>query len=111
MSKLTPILVAALASTTAAPALAQDDDRPQMVVRHDDLNLTSVGGRERLDARVRSAIRQLCNTGQKQDLRLRAVSLECEAEAKRSVEPQLAALYNGNGAKFASDKPAVVAAP
>ncbi len=111
MSKLTLILVAALASTTAAPALAQDDDAPSVVVRHDDLNLASVSGRERLDARVRSAIRQVCNTGQKLDLKVRAAALECEADAKRSIEPQLAALYNGSGAKFASDKPAVVAAP
>lgn len=111
MSKLTLILVAALASTTAAPALAQDDDAPSVVVRHDDLNLTSVSGRERLHTRVRSAIREMCGTSQKLDLRARAATLECEAAAKRSVEPQLAALYSGNSAKFASDKPAVVAAP
>ncbi len=33
------------------------------------------------------------------------------AQAKRSIEPQLAALLNGSTAKFASDKPPVVAAP
>ena len=36
---------------------------------------------------------------------------ECEAQARRSVDPQLASLLKGSSARFASEKPPVVAAP
>lgn len=111
MSKLSLTLAAVAASTTFTPAFAQDDDVPRVAVRYDDLNLDSASGRKRLDLRVRVAIRDLCDTRANRDLKFRAASLECEAQAKRSIEPQLAALYNGASAKFASDKPPVVAAP
>ena len=112
MSKLSLILATALASTGAVvPAAAQDDDRPSVTVRYDDLNLASAAGRERLDVRVRTAIKSMCSVDPRPSLRQRAASAECETAAKRSVEPQLAALYNGSNARFASEKPAVVGAP
>ncbi len=112
MSKLSLILVAAIASGgVAVPAFAQDDDeRPSLAVRYDDLNLSTAAGRERLDTRVRMAIKSMCSVDAR-SLRERAAGLECEAAAKRSVEPQVAALYNGSHARFASEKPPVVAAP
>ena len=95
----------------AAPAVAQDSDAPQVAVRYDDLNLSTTAGRDRLDTRVRTAIRAMCTDSSRLTLRQRAVAQECMAQAKRSIEPQLAALLNGSTAKFASDKPPVVAAP
>ena len=47
----------------------------------------------------------------RQTARLRVASQECEAHARRSVDPQLASLLNGSSARFASEKPPVVAAP
>lgn len=113
MSKLTLILTAALAaSSIAVPSLAQDGgDKATATVRYDDLNLASAAGRERLDTRVRTAIKSMCAADSRQNLQQRAASLECEAAAKRSIEPQMAALYNGASVKFASEKPPVVAAP
>ena len=112
MSKLSLILIAALAGSAASPAFAQDgDERPTATVRYDDLNLWTAAGRERLDTRVRMAIRSMCAVDPRPSLRQRAEGRECEAIAKRSVEPQVAALYNGSHARFASEKPPVVAAP
>lgn len=98
-------------ATVASPAMAQDDDRQSVTIRYDDLNLTSAAGRERLDTRVRVAIRKMCGTEVRAPMRERVAAAECEAFAKRSIEPQLAALYNGSNARFASEKPPVVAAP
>ena len=112
MPRLSLILISVVASTgVAAPACAQDDERPSVSVRYDDLNLETSAGRERLDTRVRYAIKSICAIDPRPTLAQRAAALECEAAAKRSVEPQLAALYNGSSARFASEKPPVVAAP
>lgn len=113
MSKLSLILIAALASSGAVvPAFAQDaDNRPSATIRYDDLNLSTASGRARLDTRVRMAIKSMCASDSRATLSERAASLECEAAAKRSVEPQLASLYNGSSARFAGEKPPVVAAP
>lgn len=112
MPKLSLILIAAVATTVvAAPARAQDDARPSISVRYDDLNLETSAGRERLDTRVRYAIKSMCAADPRPTLTRRAAALECQAAAKRSVEPQLAALFNGSSARFASEKPPVVAAP
>lgn len=113
MSKLSLILIAALASGGAmTPAFGREaDSPPSATVRYDDLNLSTVSGRAELDTRVRRAIKSICTTNSRVTLSERAASLECEAVAKRSVEPQLASLYNGSSARFASEKPPVVAAP
>ena len=112
MFKSTLITMAAIAVCgAAAPAVAQDSDAPQVAVRYDDLNLSTTAGRDRLDTRVRTAIRAMCTDSSRLTLRQRAVAQDCMAQAKRSIEPQLAALLNGSTAKFASDKPPVVAAP
>ncbi|HMN53780.1 MAG TPA: UrcA family protein, partial [Sphingopyxis sp.] len=48
------------ATGTAAPAMARDDEAPRVMVRYGDLDLQTVDGRERLDTRIRSAIRSMC---------------------------------------------------
>lgn len=114
-STLKPTLMLMIAITAAggasATAMAQDGRTPQIMVRHSDLDLATANGRERLDTRVRFAIRSMCNVDERQSLKQRAMAQECEAQAHRSVEPQLAALLNGSSARFASEKPPVVAAP
>lgn len=113
MLKTNLIAVAGIlaAAGLASPAAAQDDERPIAKVRYDDLNLSTTAGRERLDARVRTAVRRMCDSNSRMTLRERAASDQCRAVALRSVELQMAALYNGSTARFASEKPPVVAAP
>jgi len=114
-STLKPTLMLMIAMTAtggaSATAMAQEGDTPQILVHYNDLDLTTTSGRERLDLRVRNAIRSMCKISERQPLRQRAMAQECVAQAHRSVEPQLAALLNGSSARFASEKPPVVAAP
>ena len=113
MFKPTLALIA-LATTTggiAAPAMAQDDDAPRVMVHYGDLDLHTAAGRARLDTRIRGAIRSMCRVEPRPLPQVRANQRACEAHARSSVEPQLAALFKGSSARFASEKPPVVAAP
>lgn len=105
------LAVTLAAGGVVAPAMAQADTTPQVTIRYSDLDLATADGRERLDTRVRLAIRTMCNSEPRQSLRQRAASLECAANAQRSVNPQVASLLKGSSARFASEKPPVVAAP
>ena len=67
MAKLSLILLSAPVaciglSVPAAAAAADDGERRTVVVRYNDLNLASVEGRERLNSRVKSAVRTVCNS-------------------------------------------------
>ncbi len=55
MAKFSFLLAAPIAlAGFSVPAAAEDDgERHTVVVRYDDLNLSSVGGRERLTTRVK----------------------------------------------------------
>lgn len=112
MSKLALIMIAAIAPMAgiAAPAAAEDNERPRVAVRYDDLDLLSVAGRQQLETRVQVAIRHMCRNEPQRELWQRTAAAECERAAKRSAEPQLAALTNGNGARF-GDRPPVAAGP
>jgi UrcA family protein len=99
------------ATGAAVPAMAQDDDAPRVMVRYGDLDLQTVDGREQLDTRIRRAIRSVCRVNIRPSLEERGFERACEARARGSVEPQLAALFKGSSARFASEKPPVVAAP
>lgn len=112
MAKLTLMLLAAplVAATTVAPAAAQDDTR-SIIVRYDDLNLASASGRERLETRVRSAVRQVCGVHGGLTLRERASALACTAEATRDTDVRLAALFSGQGSRMADSGQVTVAAP
>ncbi|KQZ76447.1 hypothetical protein ASE06_07480 [Sphingopyxis sp. Root214] len=56
-------LILALSFTAAAiPAAAHAEDR-RAAVRTDDLNLSRATDRDRLDTRLKSAARAVCNTG------------------------------------------------
>lgn len=103
--------MALAAGGAAAPAMAKYDDQPHVEVAYGDLDLATAEGRERLNNRVESAIRSMCGSGSSVNIRERAAIKACETTARRSAEPQLAALLNGSNAKFAGDRPPVVAAP
>lgn len=105
------LMIAMAAGAAATPAMAQEDGAPRVMVRYGDLDLATASGRERLDTRVRTAINSMCNVHERQSLQRRAAARECVTQAQRSVEPQLAALLGGSPAKFASERPPVVAAP
>lgn len=108
---LTLITLTMAAGGIAAPAMAQDDDAPRVMVHYGDLDLQTIDGREQLDLRIRRAIRSMCRVGFRPSLQQRAFEQACEARARSSAEPQLAALLNGSSARFASEKPPVVSAP
>ena len=105
------LMIAMATGAAATPAMAQTEDAPRVMVRYSDLDLATPGGRERLDTRVRSAIRSMCNTAERLSIQQRAIAQQCVTQTQRSVEPQLAALLGGSPARFASEKPPVVAAP
>ena len=102
MTKLTCALLAAplLATGMAAPAAAQQDSH-SVIVRYDDLNLGSQAGRDRLETRVRTAVRQVCSTPDRTTLAQRARILECMADASRDANTRVAALIGGQGSQFA----------
>ncbi|HMO75507.1 MAG TPA: UrcA family protein [Sphingopyxis sp.] len=113
MAKLTLILLAAPLALTgfSVPAAAQEEK--SVVVRYDDLNLSTAPGRERLQWRVASAIRSVCDSRPhyRQTLTQRAQALECEAAARRDADVKLAGLFSGDGTALAGRGQIVVAAP
>jgi len=112
MAKLPLILLAAplVAATIVAPAAAQEE-KQSVSVRYDDLNLVSASGRERLETRVRSAVRQICGVNGRMTLTEQAHVLACKAEASRDADVKLAALFSGQGGRLADRGRMDVAAP
>ncbi len=101
---------AAVPVATAAEArVADPDGAPTVIVPYSDLNLSSVKGRARLETRVRIAIRGMCRTDPRPTLAQRALERDCVANARRSAEPQMAALFGGSDMKLALERPAEVA--
>lgn len=104
MSKLAITLLAAplaLAGATA-PAFAGDDVR-SIVVRYDDLNLTSASGRDRLTQRVKNAVETVCDSRPhyRPTLADRARAAKCEAITMRDANVKLAAVLDGSGTQYA----------
>lgn len=86
------------------PAAAQDnEDRRSLVVRYHDLNLASVEGRSKLQSRVKSAVRKVCNSRPKHRPTLHELALaqDCEAATLADAGVKLANLLNGGGARLA----------
>jgi UrcA family protein len=99
-----PLATAGLSLPAAAnPTLEEDSERHTAIVRYDDLNLSSAEGRERLTTRVRHAVREVCNTRphNRPTLRERAIANSCAKTAMADAEVKLAALFNGDGARYA----------
>ena len=119
MAKLSLILLGAPVaciglSVPAAAAAADDGERRTVVVRYNDLNLASVEGRERLNSRVKSAVRTVCNSRPNYRMTLNdlARAQNCEKATMADADVKLASLFNGDGARFADrGQTIVVAAP
>lgn len=116
MAKFSFLLAAPVAlAGFAVPAAAEDDgERHTAVVHYDDLNLSSVDGRERLTTRVKFAVQKVCGTRlhYRQGLRERAIANRCEDTALADADVKLAGLLNGEGTRLADrGKIVIVAAP
>lgn len=111
MAKLTLILLAAplVLTSISVPAAAQE--KKTVVVRYDDLNLSSATGRDRLSTRVKMAVRDVCNTRLAQGLRAEQKARQCESIAMKDADVKLASLFSGNGTALADRGPVIVAAP
>jgi UrcA family protein len=114
MAKFSFLLAAPVAlAGFSVPAAAEDDgERHTVIVRYDDLNLSSADGRERLTTRVKSAVQKVCGTRlhYRQSLRERAVADRCEDSAMADAGVKLAGLFNGESTRLADRGRIVVAA-
>lgn len=114
MAKFSFLLAAPVAlAGFSVPAAAEDDgERHTVVVRYDDLNLSSADGRERLATRVKFAVQKVCGTRlhYRQGLRERTVANRCEDSAMADADVKLAGLFNGESARLADRGRIVVAA-
>lgn len=113
MAKLSLILMAAPLALTGLSVPAAAQEGKSAVVRYDDLNLSSTQGRERLEWRIASAIRNVCDSRPhyRQTLTERALSRECEVAAHRDTNVKLAGLLGGEGAALADRGQVIVGAP
>ncbi len=111
MAKLIPILLAAPLAITGLSLPAAAQEKQSVVVRYDDLNLSSALGRERLTTRVRMAVIEVCGMRDVRDLKAKAKANTCKKIAMRDAEVKLAGLFNGNGTALADRGPVIVAAP
>ena len=102
----------ALAGFSVPAAAEEDGERHTAIVRYDDLNLSSVEGRERLSTRVKFAVQKVCGTRlhYRQGLRERAEANRCEDSAMADADVKLAGLFNGESARLADRGRIVVAA-
>lgn len=119
MAKFSLILLSAplacIGLSIPAAAAAQDEgERRTVVVRYHDLNLASVEGRERLNARVKSAVRVVCNSrpNYRQTLHQIGAAQDCEAATMADAGVKLAGLLGGDGTRMADrGKAILVSAP
>ena len=98
---LTPI---AASSALANPANSSEFSE---TVTHDDLDLTTQAGIDRLDDRIRTRINRLCRTGA-HDSDARRLQRECRIGALASVEQQVQiaiAQANSQRARLAATTP------
>lgn len=83
---MTRTLILALSLTVAgAPALAAE--QPTAEVRIADLDLSAAQGQQRLETRVKSAARSLCNNGARGVAEMARQS-QCIADVLASAKPQ-----------------------
>src|SRR3546814_15992635 len=100
-----PLATAGCSLPAAANPAAEDGiERHTAIVRYNDLNLSSVEGRERLTTRVKHAVRKVCGSRpqNRPNLRERGASNRCEKTAMAAAATKLAALFNGDGARSAA---------
>lgn len=85
---LKPILFAAAtlaAAVTASPVFAKPAVPNVRTVSYADLDLASEAGRDRLDRRIRAAVREVCGDATTFDLARRSAVRDCIAETRANV--------------------------
>ncbi len=85
----------------AAPAFAQPLDNIE--VAYQDLNLTHVAGRDRLDRRIAAAAERICGSYLITELKFDQLSRACQADVVASVQARRDALVSGE--RYASLEP------
>ena len=111
MAKLTLILLAVPLALTSISVPAAAQEKKSVVVRYDDLNLSSASGRDRLTTRVKMAVREVCDTRLAQGLRAQQKARECANDTMKDTDVKLASLFNGAGTAVADRGSVTVAAP
>lgn len=111
MAKLSLILLSApiacigLSVPAAAAAAADEGDgeRRTVVVRYNDLNLTSVEGRDRLSSRIKVAVRTVCDSRPNYRMTLNEITQaqNCEKVTMADANVKLAGLLNGDTTRLA----------
>ncbi len=91
----TPLIALAALSLLAVPAAAED-----LVVRYDDLDLSSPKGQKTLDRRIDAAARSFCGVGVHQTgSRIKGDSAECFRQARAAAREQMAAIVERKSLK------------
>lgn len=98
-----PFALVGAAAPAAATAAAAEEDQQSIVVRYDDLNLSTASGREKLTGRVDRAVRQVCNSRPhyRATLSERATASKCEVTAMGDANAKLASLFGAAGPRMA----------
>lgn len=101
MKKL--LIIASLLAGYGAPAAAfQSEPAQNILVRYNDLDLSSAGGRAELDRRVKRAIRHACDSGEPRRAADIASIATCKDRASTDATRQIevaAANRRGNPGK------------
>ncbi len=86
MTKTAFVILGAIVTAMASPALAQDD--PVRIVSYADLDLSSGAGRLQLDRRLQNAVRGACGRAWPLDLNAVEGVRRCRVETLASVIAQ-----------------------
>lgn len=78
-------ILAASALAISTPAMA---DLTTMDVKHEDLDLASAKGQQKLKTRIRQAVKQVCSSPRAFTLKERIDLTRCEAEAMADAMPK-----------------------
>jgi UrcA family protein len=97
--KLQLIAAAALsaAALTSSPAFAYQAESQSVVVSFADLNLDQPTGMARLNSRLKSAAKQVCDTATR-DIHARRLDAECRAKALDHARTEVASMTRTGGA-------------
>ena len=88
MFKFSALAIAAVATFGISGPASAKPDQAVIAVDISDLDLVSTKDQQRMDVRIDSAIRKLCDSRGIQSTQMRAASAQCTNEALASVKPQ-----------------------
>ena len=102
------VTVTLLATAAGAePMVVKGDTQPILRVAYDDLNLSSVRGRERLNKRVTAAVRTMCWDDNLDPLVMQLAEQRCYAVSLREASDQINRAFDARSISIASLPPAI----